>query len=116
MTGGYRTCDPELLICLKSSNNEEGYARNPGYHCVNSRCVRCPVGSYGPDGKNCYPCPFATWAKAGQATCSSTFIYSVAKLHTAYIPFGVDKVKIQLWGGGGGGDRMHDSLIRTRHR
>ena len=100
----FKTCDPDLLVCFKKSNNKKGYTENTGYHCVNELCIQCPVGSYGPDGINCYPCPFATWApQTGQTTCNSTLIYSTAGLHSAYIPFGVNKINIKLWGAGGGG-------------
>lgn len=111
----YRTCDPELLACFKKSNNKKGYTVNTGYHCVNNLCVECPVGSYGPDGINCYRCPFATWSAAGQTTCRSRFIYSAAGLHSAYIPFGVGKINIKLWGAGGGGDESMDHRTFVAH-
>ena len=113
--GPFKTCDPELLTCFKSSKKGKGYTENTGYHCVDRRCVQCPVGSYGPDGKNCFPCPFATWSATGQTTCHSKFIYSKAGPYIAYIPFGVDKINIKLWGAGGGGDESMDSRTFVAH-
>lgn len=81
----------------------------PGYGCTKSFCSKCTVGTYSPDGKTCKPCPFGTWSpNTGQGSCSNSFTYSSPGSQQVYIPFGVTKVVVKLWGGGGGGDNSND--------
>ena len=76
-----------------------------GYYCEQSVCTQCAIGTYGTDGKTCSACPYGTWApNLGQQNCSSIFSFSTPGLHATYIPFGVTKINIKLWGGGGGSD------------
>jgi hypothetical protein len=79
----------------------------PGYHCVagETLCAKCPIGTYGADGKTCLQCPFGTWTiRAGETKCYSSFSYSKVGLHKSTIPFGVNQITVSLWGGGGGGE------------
>lgn len=88
----------------------------PGYYCSNDLCLKCPVGSYGVDGKVCLPCPFATWSDSvGSSGCSKSFTYSSAGLKKAYIPFGVTKIIVRLWGAGGGSDTSLDPTTYVAH-
>lgn len=81
----------------------------PGYTCQKSLCYKCSTGTYGPDGKTCKPCPFGTWApNTGSSSCSNSFTYSSPGSQEVYIPYGVTKVMVRLWGGGGGGDNSND--------
>lgn len=77
----------------------------PGYYCQRSVCYECPIGKYGTDGKKCRSCPATTWTSStGQSKCSDTLKFSAPGLITSYIPTGVAKINVKLWGGGGGGD------------
>ena len=68
------------------------------------------IGTYGTDGKTCSACPYGTWSpNLGQSICSDIFSYSNSGLHKTYIPFGVTKINVKLWGGGGGSDRSDGS-------
>lgn len=81
----------------------------PGYHYVDGKCVRCPIGTFGTDGASCDQCPFATWApNTGQSSCSASFTYSTVGQQLSYMPFGVNKINVTMWGGGGGGDKSAD--------
>ena len=63
------------------------------------------MGSYGSDGSKCIDCPLATWSAAEASTyCNTTFTNSVPGWYELYIPLGVTKIHVSLWGGGGGGD------------
>lgn len=104
--------------CVKLVRNSDGTAfeQGIGFHCVNDKCVKCPIGSFGPDGEFCKPCPFATWSpNTGQATCDSTFSFSTEGQHNVYIPFGVSKILVSLWGAGGGGDKSVDTKTFVAH-
>ena len=82
----------------------------PGYGCQSSVCVKCSVGTYGPDGKKCYACPFGTWSpNTGEGSCSKSFSYTTPGLQKVHIPFGVNKISVKLWGGGGASDKSSDS-------
>lgn len=89
-----------------------------GYYCQRSVCIKCPTGTFGTDGKVCKQCPYATWApNLGQSSCGTTFSYSAPGLQQVYIPFGVTKINVRLWGGGGGGDKTEvstDQLYYSR--
>lgn len=88
----------------------------PGYYCSNDLCLKCPTGSYGTDGTHCLPCPFGTWSDStGSAACSSSFTYSSVGLKKAYIPFGVTKIIVRLWGAGGGSDTSLDPTTYVAH-
>lgn len=80
-----------------------------GFHCVDGKCLKCPIGTYGVDAERCELCPFGTWTiKKGETRCYSSFSYSQAGLHNIIIPFGVNLIKVSLWGGGGGGENSMD--------
>ena len=84
-----------------------------GYYCKQNVCIKCPTGTFGNDGKVCQPCPYATWAPdLGQSSCGTTFSYSAAGLQQTYIPFGVTKINVKLWGGGGGGDLTEEDPLQ----
>jgi Glycine rich protein len=88
----------------------------PGYYCKNDLCIKCPVGTYGTDGQNCLPCPFATWSNTvGQKSCGTSFTYSTPGLQKSYIPYGVTKIIVKLWGGGGGSDTSLDPTNYVSH-
>jgi hypothetical protein len=77
----------------------------PGFYCERSVCYKCPIGKYGNDGKKCRTCPATTWTSStGQSKCSDTLIFSTPGLIKSYIPMGVSKINVKLWGGGGAGD------------
>ena len=42
---------------------------------------------------------------AGSSTCGSAFNFTAVGLQTLYIPIGVTKINVRLWGGGGVGGR-----------
>jgi len=80
-----------------------------GYSCENSQCTQCSVGEYGPNGKICLPCPYATWAPlAGTAQCQTTFTFPSSGLHKLHIPFGVNIIQARMWGAGGASDSTID--------
>ena len=75
-----------------------------GYFCQQSICHKCPAGTYGADGKSCNPCPYATWADlSGTKSCQTSFLFSKPGKQKLFIPYGVSKINVKLWGGGGGG-------------
>ena len=77
----------------------------PGYFCKADVCYQCPIGTYGVGGNSCVACPFATWSpNTGSTTCGTYFTYSTAGLVKLYIPYGVTKIVVKVWGGGGGSD------------
>ena len=75
-----------------------------GYFCMSSVCRKCPPGYYGNDGISCHKCRFGTWSVGGASTCDSSFAYSKPGFFNVYIPYGVTKINVRLWGGGGAGD------------
>jgi hypothetical protein len=81
----------------------------PGYYCQTDLCFQCPVGYYGTDGKTCCKCDFAKWSEPGSSSCYSQIKYTKPALVKAYIPYGVTKINVRLWGGGGGGDSSRDN-------
>ena len=81
----------------------------PGYYCSNDQCLKCPIGTFGTDGKVCVPCPFAQWQpELGKTSCASSFTYENPGMIKSYIPYGVDKIIVRVWGGGGGSDNTLD--------
>lgn len=81
----------------------------PGYACQSSVCIKCSVGTYGPDGRKCLPCPFGTWSPiTGGGSCSTSFSYTTPGLQRVHIPFGVNKILVKLWGGGGASDKSSE--------
>ena len=81
-----------------------------GYRCVERICEPCPLGSYGSNGRSCVKCPLATWSTSVASTfCNTTFEYSKPGSQKFYIPAGVTRINVKLWGGGGGGG---DSLSK----
>lgn len=105
MTERAVVCSNAIPQCLRMNANGKGASPVPGYQCVNEVCVKCPPGQYGTDGQDCLPCPFATWsAYPGSSRCDSKFKYSTAGKHDIHIPWGVNRILVQLWGAGGGGD------------
>lgn len=115
MASSLPVCDSASLpICKKYINGR--VVDIPGYHCVDSVCVECPVGSYGTDGQDCLLCPFGYWTiGTGNKECQNSFTYAVAGAHDLHIPFGVKKVFVQLWGAGGGGDYSVDTVNLIPH-
>ena len=96
-------------ICFTSGANtcldSNSLSVTPGYYCKSDVCYQCPIGTYGTNGKTCNPCPFGTWQpNVGSTSCSSSFTYSSAGLVKSYIPYGVTKIIVKVWGGGGGSD------------
>ena len=82
----------------------------PGYYCKQDTCIKCPVGTFGANGKTCSQCTFATWAPStGSSKCLSSFSYLVPGIQKSYVPFGVTKIVVKLWGAGGGSDSSLDS-------
>lgn len=102
--------------CISSSANQcvdVKFVSQPvqGYYCSNDVCLQCPIGTFGTDGRTCNPCPFATWQPLlGQSSCVTSFSYSTAGTIRSYIPYGVTKIIVKLWGGGGGSDNTLDLL------
>ena len=75
-----------------------------GYFCEQSICHKCPLGTYGTDGKGCNPCPYATWTDVtGAKSCKTSFLFSKPGKQKMFIPYGVSKINVKLWGGGGSG-------------
>ena len=96
-------------ICLSSGASQcldkTSLLPVPGYFCKADVCYPCTIGSYGLDGKSCLPCPFATWSpNTASTSCGTSFTYSTPGLVKSYIPYGVNKIIVQVWGGGGGSD------------
>lgn len=87
-------------ICRDSLSNTTA----SGYFCMQSICYKCSPGYYGTDGISCQKCEFGTWSVSGAATCGFSSIYSTPGFFEAYIPYGVTKINVRLWGGGGAGD------------
>lgn len=81
----------------------------PGYYCQTDQCYQCPEGYFGTDGKTCCKCDFAKWSQAGSSSCYSQIKYTKPALVKTFIPYGVTKINVRLWGGGGGGDSSRDS-------
>jgi hypothetical protein len=75
-----------------------------GYGCVKKVCELCPSGTFSNDGVSCRPCPYATSSIPGAKACSSTIRFSAQGRFLTYVPYGVSKINVRLWGGGGGGD------------
>lgn len=115
MASSLPLCDSASLpICKKYIKGK--VVDIPGYQCVESVCVECPVGSYGIDGQYCLPCPFGYWTiGTGNKECQNSFTYVVAGGHDLHIPFGVNKIYVQLWGAGGGGDYSVDTVNLIPH-
>ena len=98
-SGGSNTCVDAATLFIPQ----------PGYACQKSICNKCSAGTYGTDGKTCKQCPFGTWAPdTGSTSCSNSFTYSSPGSQQVYIPYGVTKVMVRMWGGGGGGDISND--------
>ena len=74
-----------------------------GYQCVDNTCTRCPPGFYSDDGKTCQQCDLGFSSIIGSSRCGSTFNFISSGLQTLYIPIGVTKINVRLWGGGGVG-------------
>ena len=75
-----------------------------GHYCQDAICFQCPSGYYGPDAQVCLQCPFAQSTVTGSAQCSTVLKHANSGLLKTYIPWGITKINVQLWGGGGGGD------------
>ena len=75
-----------------------------GYACVNKICELCPSGTFSNDGISCRTCPYATSSIPGSKTCGSTIRFNAFGSFSTYIPYGISKINVRLWGGGGGGD------------
>lgn len=56
------------------------------------------------DGITCRQCPFATSSPPGAKKCSAVVRLAKPGLFLTYIPHGISKINVRLWGGGGGGD------------
>jgi Glycine rich protein len=108
MTERLVVCSIAIPVCERMNENGKGSSTVPGYRCDTGDkavCVKCHPGEYGTDGQFCLPCPFATWsANPGSSRCESKFKYSTAGKHDIHIPWGVNRILVQLWGAGGGGD------------
>ena len=76
-----------------------------GYYCESSKCLPCPSGSYGADGITCTPCAFGTSSPPISSSCGKRLLNTIVGLQKFYIPFGVRKINVRLWGGGGAGDQ-----------
>ena len=76
----------------------------PGYYCKQKTCFRCPSGYFGTDGKVCSECPFATSSVKGSNKCSATLHHTNPGMYRTHMPFGITKINVRLWGGGGAGD------------
>ena len=63
----------------------------------------CPSGTYGTDGKTCPNCPFATSSVGASKVCSKQLLHTKVGFFQTYIPYGISKISIRLWGAGGGG-------------
>jgi hypothetical protein len=80
-----------------------------GYYCSNSVCAMCPSGTYGTDGKTCRACgPYQSSAE-GSDRCSESISQVVPGLRRFWIPPGISKIHVRLWGGGGAGDQCGGS-------
>ena len=90
-------------VCLTTSVNTRQQIVAEGYYCKSSVCVPCPSGTYGIDGKTCRSCPFATSSVGGSTVCTTQLRHTTVGFFQTYIPYGISKISIRLWGGGGGG-------------
>lgn len=77
----------------------------PGYSCSNSVCTICPSGTFGIDGITCLKCGPYLSSSEGADKCSNSVSQVVPGLRKFYIPLGIKKIHVQLWGGGGAGDQ-----------
>lgn len=81
-----------------------------GYYCPNSgikECTKCPSGYYGNNGKTCENCIAGTTSISGSTdrlSCKLLLNFLNNGSETVYVPFGIEKVHVKMWGGGGGGD------------
>ena len=76
-----------------------------GYKCVDSVCYKCPTGYFGTDGKTCRSCGLYQSSAEGSGECSDVISQVVPGLHSLFIPPGIKKINVRLWGGGGAGDQ-----------
>ena len=90
-------------VCLTTSVDTGQQLVAGGYFCKSSECVPCPSGTYGTDGRTCVSCPFATSSVSGSKVCTTQLRHTTVGFFQTYIPFGISKVSIRLWGAGGGG-------------
>lgn len=90
--------------CFYRSTN----ATATGYQCIQDQCFKCTTGFFSNDGKSCQKCPYGTASIAGAAFCSSSLSLQTPGLQKLYIPMGVTKINVRLWGGGGGGSKSGD--------
>ena len=87
--------------CFFSSSQTIAY----GYQCIDSTCSQCPPGYYSDDAITCQQCDLGFSSIAGSRGCGSSFNFLSAGLQPLYIPVGVTKINVRLWGGGGVGGR-----------
>lgn len=100
MSVDYPTCSSSgAAICVWNSLQIVA----PGYFCEHSTCLKCPIGTYGSNGRKCIQCPYATWTDLiGSTSCQKSFAFSKPGVQKIFIPYGVNKINVKLWGGGGG--------------
>ena len=79
-----------------------------GYQCIQDSCYQCTTGFFSNDGKSCQSCPYGTASATRAAFCSSSLKLRTPGLQKMYIPMGVTKINVRLWGGGGGGSKSGD--------
>lgn len=96
------TCESAgASTCFFASTQTIAY----GFQCIQDTCSQCPPAYYSNDGKTCQKCDFGFSSVLGSKRCGHSFHFVSAGLQTLYIPVGVTKINVRLWGGGGVGGR-----------
>lgn len=81
-----------------------------GYYCPNSgvqECTKCQSGYYGSNGRTCEKCVLGTTSVSGSTdrqSCKLLLNFLNNGSEIVYVPSGVEKIHVKMWGGGGGGD------------
>jgi hypothetical protein len=81
-----------------------------GYYCPKSgikECTKCLSGYYGSNGRTCEKCVLGTTSVSGSTdpqSCKLLLNFFNNGSEIVYVPFGIEKVHVKMWGGGGGGD------------
>lgn len=82
-----------------------------GYYCQAGKCYQCPTGHFGTNGLSCTRCPHGTASLIGSTSCGTVFNFSSPGFQELYIPFGVNKINVRMWGGGGGGSHSGNTIL-----
>jgi Glycine rich protein len=88
-----------------------------GYYCPISgikECTKCQSGYYGSNGRTCEICGLGTTSVSGSTdpqSCKLQLNFFNNGSEIVYVPFGIEKVHVKMWGGGGGGDTCKSDYI-----